>query len=377
MVKNTMSLNEYDWLIIGAGLYGVAFARQMTNKGYKCLVIDKNNFIGGNCATKNVNGIEVHKFGAHIFHTNDTEVWNWINQYANFNNFVNSPIAEYKGSIFNLPFNMNTFAQMFGVSTPNDAKERIERERKTYGVKNPKNLEEQAISMVGKTIYETLIKGYTEKQWGKKCAELPSEIIKRLPVRYTYDNNFFNAKYQGIPLHGYSEMILKILQGVREDPVPCKLSYDFLGIHREYLENLADRILYTGPIDAFFGYKYGALEYRSLKFVMEEYGCENYQGVAVKNFTDVDIPYTRVIEHKHFVFDDTSKNTIVTYEYPEKWEKGKPEYYPVRDKKNLKLFNKYLTECPKNVRFGGRLGMYEYNDMDVTIRKAMDLAKEY
>jgi UDP-galactopyranose mutase len=367
---------KYDWLIVGAGLFGTTFAREMTNKGFKCLIVEKDDFIGGNCASETKNGIEVHKFGAHIFHTNDLEVWKWINKYSSFNNFVNSPVAEYNGKIYNLPFNMNTFCQIFeGVTTPNDAKRVIKSEIEKYGVKNPKNLEEQAISLVGETIFDILIKGYTEKQWGRPCKELPASIIKRLPVRFTFDNNFFNARYQGIPEIGYTKMIEKIINGVyNEKSIDYQLNADFLK-NREYFENLAENVLFTGPIDAFFNYKFGNLEYRSLRFETVEKKTNNFQGVAVKNFTSADVPYTRVIEHKHFMFDCTTDISYVTYEYPDDWKVCKREYYPIRNETNIKLLNKYINICPKNVHFGGRLGMYEYNDMDTTIRKAIDFAK--
>ncbi len=367
---------EYNWLIVGAGLFGATFAREMTNKGFKCLIIEKDNFIGGNCASENKNGIEIHKFGAHIFHTNDVEVWNWINKYSSFNNFVNSPVAEYNGKIYNLPFNMNTFCQIFdGITTPSEVQRIINSEITKYGVKNPKNLEEQAISLVGKTIFEILIKGYTEKQWGRPCKELPTSIIKRLPVRFTFDNNFFNARYQGIPEIGYTRMIENIINGTNtEQPIECCLNTDFLE-QREYFVNIAKNILFTGPIDAFFEYKFGNLEYRSLKFETFEKNTNNYQGVAVKNFTSANVPYTRVIEHKHFMFDTLSDISYVTFEYPDKWKLGKRAFYPIRNKTNVELLNKYLSIRPKNIYFGGRLGMYEYNDMDTTIRKAIDFSK--
>lgn len=366
----------FDWLIVGAGLFGTTFAREMTNKGFRCLIVEKDNFVGGNCASENKNGIEVHKFGAHIFHTNDLEVWQWINKYSSFNNFVNSPIAEYSGKIYNLPFNMNTFCQIFDeIASPTDAIRIINSEIEKYGVENPKNLEEQAISLVGKTIFDILIKGYTEKQWGRPCKELPTSIIKRLPVRFTFDNNFFNAKYQGIPELGYTKMIEKIINGVKnEKTIECRLNTDFFN-NRECLKVFANNILFTGPIDKFFDYKFGNLEYRSLRFETVKKNINNYQGVAVKNFTSYDVPYTRVIEHKHFMFDALTDVTYITYEYPDEWKLGKREYYPIRNETNLELLNKYLSICPKNVNFGGRLGMYEYNDMDVTIKKAIDLAK--
>ena len=374
-LKNGKIMKKYDWLIVGAGLFGTTFAREMTNKGKNCLIVERDNFIGGNCASENIKGIEIHKFGAHIFHTNDDEVWKWINKYSEFNNFINSPIAEdNKFRIYNLPFNMNTFNQILGTSRPRDAEFVINAEIERSGIKDPKNLEEQAISMVGTTIFETLIKGYTEKQWGRKCSELPASIIKRLPLRFTYDNNFFNAKHQGIPLKGYSKMIETIIKGTSsEESIEFRLSVDFLK-NRKELESIADKILFTGPIDAYFDYDLGHLEYRSLKFEIEEYNSTNYQGVAVKNYVSSKPLYTRSIEHKHFMFDTKSPVTFVSYELPDKWEPGKREYYPICDDKNLKLLDKYFNKCPDNVYFGGRLGKYEYNDMDVTIRKAIDLA---
>ena len=357
---------KYNYLIIGAGLYGSIFAYEMNKKGKKCLVIDKRNHIGGNIYCENIEGINVHKYGAHIFHTSNKEVWEYINNFCEFNNYINSPIANYKGEIYNLPFNMNTFNKLWGVVTPKESKAKIEEQKKEFSITEPKNLEEQAISLIGKDIYEKLIKGYTEKQWGRKATELPAFIIKRLPVRFTYDNNYFNDRYQGIPIGGYTKIIEKMLEGIE-----VKLNTNFFD-NREYFENIAEKIVFTGMIDEFYNYKFGKLEYRSLRFETETLDEENYQGNAVVNYTEREISYTRIIEHKHFEFGKQEK-TVITKEYPNEWKEGDEPYYPVNDEKNNKLYEKYkkLAEKEKNIIFGGRLGEYKYYDMDKVIEKVL------
>lgn len=359
-------MQKYDYLIVGAGLYGSIFAYEMNKKGKKCLVIDKRDHIGGNIYCENIEGINVHKYGAHIFHTSNKEVWEYINQFCEFNNYINSPIANYKGEIHNLPFNMNTFNKLWGVRTPEEAKRKIEEQKKEFGIVEPKNLEEQAISLIGKDIYEKLIKGYTEKQWGRKATELPAFIIKRLPVRFIYDNNYFNDRYQGIPIGGYTKVIEKILEGVE-----VKLNTNFFD-NREYFENIAEKIVFTGMIDEFYNYQFGKLEYRSLRFETEVLNEENYQGNAVVNYTEREIPYTRIIEHKHFEFGKQEK-TVITREYPSEWKEGDEPYYPVNDEKNNELYEKYkeLAEKENRVIFGGRLGEYKYYDMDKVIEKVL------
>lgn len=360
-------MKKYDYLIVGAGLYGSIFAYEMNKKGKKCLVIDKRNHIGGNIYCENIEGINVHKYGAHIFHTSNKEVWEYINQFCEFNNYINSPIANYKGEIYNLPFNMNTFNKLWGVVTPKEAKAKIEEQKKEFSISEPKNLEEQAISLIGKDIYKKLIKGYTEKQWGRKATELPAFIIKRLPVRFTYDNNYFNDRYQGIPIGGYAKIIEKMLNGIE-----IKLNTNFFD-DREYFENIAEKIVFTGMIDEFYNYKFGKLEYRSLRFETEILDEENYQGNAVVNYTEREIPYTRIIEHKHFEFGKQEK-TVITKEYPSEWKEGDEPYYPVNDEKNNKLYEKYreLAEKETNIIFGGRLGEYKYYDMDKVIEKVLE-----
>ena len=363
---------KYDYLIVGAGLFGATFAYEMNKIGKKCLVIDRRNHIGGNVYCENINGINVHKYGAHIFHTNDKAIWNYINQFAEFNNYINSPIANYKGEIYNLPFNMNTFSKLWGISTPEEAIAKIGEQKKEYNISEPKNLEEQAISLVGKDIYLKLVKEYTEKQWGRDCKELPAFIIKRLPVRFTYDNNYFNDKYQGIPIGGYNVIIEKMLQGST-----VELGVDYLK-NREKYNQLADKILYTGMIDEYYDYKFGNLEWRSLKFKNEiYYDIDNYQGNAVVNYTSHDQEYTRIIEHKHFEFNKC-KGTVITKEYPQKWKNGDEAYYPVNDDKNNQLFSKYkeLVDKEEKVIFGGRLGNYKYYDMDKIISCALDLVRK-
>ena len=363
-------MKEYDYLIVGSGLFGAIFAYEANKRGKKCLVIDKRPHIGGNIYTENQDGINVHKYGAHIFHTNNKEVWSYINNFAEFNRYTNSPVAIYKGEVYNMPFNMNTFNKLWGVITPKEAKEKIEEEKKKANISEPKNLEEQAISLVGQTIYEKLVKGYTEKQWGKKAKDLPSFIIKRLPVRFTYDNNYFNDSYQGIPIGGYTKIIEKMLDGI-----DIKLNCDFFD-NREELEKKADKIIFTGMIDKYYNYCYGELEYRSLRFETEKQDTENYQGNAVVNYTEYEVPYTRIIEHKHFEYGKGDK-TIITREYPDVWTKEKEPYYPINDEKNNALYEKYkeLSEKDNKVIFGGRLGKYKYYDMDKVIEEALNLVK--
>ena len=362
-------MKKYDYLIVGSGLFGATFANLATEKGKKCLVIEKREAVGGNIRTEKTEEITVHLYGAHIFHTSDKKVWDYINKFAEFNNFVNSPVANYKGEIYNMPFNMNTFAKMFGVAFPDEAKKIIDEQRKEI-TKTPENLEEQAISLVGREIYTKLIKGYTEKQWGRDCTELPPFIIKRLPVRYTYDNNYFNDRYQGIPVGGYTQIIEKMLENC--DVV---LNTDFLENKEKYLD-MAEKCVYTGPIDAYFDYSLGELSYRSLRFETEILDKENYQGVAVMNFNEREIPYTRIIEHKHFEFGKQAK-TVITREYPQDWNRNLEPYYPVNDEKNNALYAEYqkLAEKEKNVFFGGRLAQYKYYDMDKCIASAFAFAE--
>ncbi len=361
-------MKNYDYLIVGAGLYGSVFAYEAKKRGKECLVIDKRNHIGGNIYCENIEGINVHKYGAHIFHTSNKNIWDYVNQFATFNRFTNSPVAFYKNEIYNLPFNMNTFSRLWNVRTPQEVKDIIKKQIVESGIKEPQNLEEQAIKLVGKDIYEKLVKGYTEKQWGKECKDLPAFIIKRLPVRYTYDNNYFNDLYQGIPIGGYNQIIEKMLEGIE-----VKLNQDFFSKKDEYL-NLADKVIFTGMIDEFFNYKFGELEYRSLKFETSVLNEENYQGNAVVNYTEFEVPYTRIIEHKHFEFGQQEK-TVITKEYPSTWSKGDEPYYPVNDCKNNNLFLKYLdlASKEKNVIFGGRLGEYKYYDMHNVIEAALEL----
>ena len=359
---------EYDYLIVGAGLFGAVFAHEMTKIGKNCLIIEKRNHIAGNAYTELNENINVHKYGAHIFHTNNKEVWDYINKFADFNRFTNSPVANFNGKLYNLPFNMNTFYQMWGVKTPAEAKAKIEAQKADANIENPQNLEEQAISLVGKDIYEKLVKGYTEKQWGRDCKDLPSFIIKRLPVRFTFDNNYFNDLYQGIPIGGYTKIVEKMLEGIE-----VKLNTDFFEDKEKWL-NIADKIIFTGMIDQYYDYCYGELEYRGLNFEFETLNIENYQGNAVINYTDAETPYTRIIEHKHFENSDSPK-TIITKEYPKSWSKGEEAYYPMNDEKNSELFNKYveLSKKEDKVIFGGRLGMYKYFDMWQIIDEALNL----
>ena len=360
----------YDYLIVGTGLFGSIFAYEAIKRGKKCLVIDRRNHIGGNIYCKNKEGINIHKYGAHIFHTNNKEVWDYVNQFVEFNNYINSPVANYRGEIYNLPFNMNTFSKMWNIATPQEARNIIDKQKQVIK-KEPENLEEQAISLVGTDIYIKLIKGYTEKQWGRDCKDLPAFIIKRLPVRYTYDNNYFNARYQGIPIGGYNQIIEKLLANC-----DVELNVDFVE-QREKFQNIADKIVFTGAIDSYFDYKFGQLEYRGLRFETERLEQDNYQGVAVMNFTAREVPYTRIIEHKHFEFG-TQSITYVTKEYPADWHLGEEAYYPVNDDKNQKLYQKYLdlAKQENNVIFGGRLGEYKYYDMDKVIESVLNLVKK-
>lgn len=357
----------YNYLIVGAGLFGSIFAHEATKKGKTCLVIDKRNHIGGNIYTEEVEGIQVHKYGAHIFHTSNKKVWDYINQFAEFNRYTNSPVAYYKGEIFNMPFNMNTFNKMWGVITPDQAKKKIAEQIAESGITDPQNLEEQAISLVGNDIYEKLVKGYTQKQWGKLCTELPSFIIKRLPVRFTYDNNYFNDLYQGIPVGGYTQIISKMLEGS-----DVRLNTDYFA-NRQELDSLAEKTVFTGMIDEFYSHCFGTLEYRSLHFETQILDEENYQGNAVVNYTEFDVPYTRIIEHKHFEFGE-QKKTVITKEYPKQWENGAEPYYPINDNKNGNLYAKYKELAEKEVKviFGGRLAEYKYYDMHNVIQQALE-----
>ena len=367
---------KYDYLIIGAGLYGAVFAQQAKAAGKKVLVIDKRNHIAGNVYTEKVEGIDVHKYGAHIFHTNNKAVWNYVNKFVEFNRFTNSPVANYKGELFSLPFNMYTFNRMWGVVTPEEAAAKIAEQKAAAGIAEPKNLEEQAISLVGTDIYEKLIKGYTQKQWGRPCTELPSFIIKRLPVRLTFDNNYFNALYQGIPVGGYTRLVENLLEGIE-----VRLGVDYLENKAE-LDALAEKVVYTGPIDAYYGYKLGALEYRSVRFETELLDIPNFQGNAAVNYTDAETPYTRIIEHKWFTFGKDEQGndlpkTVISREYSSEWHPGDEPYYPVNDEKNSALYAKYkaLAEQEEKVIFGGRLGEYKYYDMDAVIAAALAAAE--
>lgn len=370
----------YDYLIVGSGLFGATFAYRAQQAGKKCLVIDKRPHLGGNVYCEKIEGINVHKYGAHIFHTSNKKVWNFVNSIVEFNRYTNSPVANYQGKLYNLPFNMNTFHQMWGVVTPQQAKEKIEEQRanaveamKKVGIKEPRNLEEQAISLIGTDIYEALIKGYTEKQWGRKCTDLPAFIIKRLPVRFVYDNNYFNDKYQGIPIGGYNKLIEGLLEGVE-----VKTNTDFFE-NRSYWESTAEKIVFTGKIDEFYNYQFGKLEYRTVKFEKEIHDCSNYQGNAVVNYTEKEIPYTRIIEHKHFEMFGTEveecPKTVISKEYSTEWKDGMEPYYPVNDEKNSTLYNQYkeLANKEQNVIFGGRLAEYKYYDMAPIIEKVLNI----
>ena len=367
----------YDYLIVGAGLFGAVFAHEAKKHGKSCLVVEKRNHIAGNIYCKNVDGIHVHQYGAHIFHTSDRKIWDYINQFSEFNNYINSPVAIYKDELYNLPFNMNTFSKMWNIQTPAQAKAKIAEQIADLGITEPKNLEEQALSLVGTDVYEKLIKGYTEKQWGRPCTELPSFIIKRLPVRLTFDNNYFNALYQGIPVGGYTKMIANMLGDVE-----VRLNTDYFE-HKEELDALAEKVIYTGPIDAYFDYKLGELEYRSVRFETEVLDQPNFQGNAAVNYTDAETPWTRIIEHKWFEFGKDEEGnylpkTVISREYSSEWKLGDEPYYPVNDEKNGKLYEEYkkLAEKEENIIFGGRLGEYKYYDMDAVIAAALDMCEK-
>lgn len=360
---------KYDYLIVGAGLFGAVFAHEAVKRGKKCLVIDKRNHIAGNIYTYEQGGINVHRYGAHIFHTSDKEIWDYVNTFAEFNNYINSPVAVYKDELYNLPFNMNTFSKMWGIRTPAEAKSIIESQIKELNIDNPANLEEQALSLVGRDVYEKLIKGYTRKQWGRECTELPAFIIKRLPLRFTYDNNYFNDRYQGIPIGGYTQIIEKMLEG---SDVMLETDYS-----RFDASDIADKVIYTGMIDEYYDYCFGHLAYRTVKFETEELECENYQGNAVVNYTDSEVQWTRIIEHKHFEFGN-QPTTVISKEFSTEWHPGMEPYYPVNDEVNTKLYEKYreLADKETKVYFGGRLGNYKYYDMDKVIRAALDMVSD-
>lgn len=361
---------KYDYLIVGAGLFGSVFAREAMDKGKTCLVIDRRDHIGGNIYTEEMEGIQVHRYGAHIFHTSDRKIWNYINRFTEFNHYINSPIAVYKNELYNLPFNMNTFSKMWNIRTPQEAKQIISEQIRNLNITNPANLEEQALSLVGTDVYEKLVKGYTEKQWGRSCKDLPAFIIRRLPLRFTYDNNYFNDRYQGIPMEGYTAVIEKLLKGA-----DIRTGTDFLKERKAY-DKIAGKVVFTGMIDEYYEYRLGALAYRSVRFETEVLDCDNYQGNAVVNYTDREIPYTRIIEHKHFAFGQ-QKKTVISREYSSEWKVGDEPYYPVNDADNSKLYEEYrkLAEKEENVIFGGRLGSYRYYDMDQVIGSALEAAK--
>ena len=360
---------KYDYLIVGAGLFGSVFAREAMDKGKTCLVIDRRDHIGGNIYTEEMEGIQVHRYGAHIFHTSDRKIWNYINRFTEFNHYINSPIAVYKNELYNLPFNMNTFSKMWNIRTPQEAKQIISEQIRNLNITNPANLEEQALSLVGTDVYEKLVKGYTEKQWGRSCKDLPAFIIRRLPLRFTYDNNYFNDRYQGIPTEGYTAVIEKLLKGA-----DIKTGTDFLKERKAY-DKIAGKVVFTGMIDEYYEYRLGALAYRSVRFETEVLDCDNYQGNAVVNYTDREIPYTRIIEHKHFAFGQ-QKKTVISREYSSEWKVGDEPYYPVNDADNSKLYEEYrkLAEKEEHVIFGGRLGSYRYYDMDQVIGSALEAA---
>ena len=364
-------MKEYDYIIAGAGLFGATFAHQARKHGKKCLVIDRRSHTGGNTFCRNVDGINVHEYGAHIFHTNDKGIWDFVNSFVEFNRYTNSPVANYEGKLYNLPFNMNTFYQLWSVKTPAEAEQKIKEQVASVHISKPANLEEQALMLVGPDIYEKLIKGYTEKQWGRKATELPAFIIKRLPVRFTFDNNYFNDRYQGIPHGGYNLLTAGLLEGIE-----VKLNSDFLA-DKDYFSNLGNKVVYTGALDEYFGHRFGALQYRSLRFEHEQLDIANYQGNAVVNYTEASIPFTRIIEHKHFEFG-TQPHTIITREYPAEWEKGMEPYYPVNDDQNMERFKHYqqLASEEKNVLFGGRLAEYKYYDMHQVIAAALVTARK-
>ena len=364
----------YDYLVVGAGLFGAVFAREATDRGCSCLVIDRRNHIAGNAYCEDMYGIPVHTYGAHIFHTSDRKIWDYVNRFAEFNNFVNSPVAIYKDELYNLPFNMNTFAKMWNVKTPAEARQKIEEQKAEAGITEPQNLEEQAISLVGRDIYEKLVKGYTEKQWGRDCKDLPAFIIKRLPVRMIFDNNYFNDRYQGIPEKGYKEMVAAMLSGIE-----VRTGVDYLKDRDKY-RALAKKVIYTGALDEYFGYCYGNLQYRMVRFEQEVKDTDNYQGNAVVNYTEREVPYTRIIEHKHFYPGLKTEKTVISREYPAEWHPGEEPYYPINDARNAELYAKYkeLADREEGVIFGGRLGEYKYYDMDKVIASAWNLvAKEF
>ena len=364
-------MSKYDYLIVGAGLFGAVFANEATKAGKKCLVIDKRDHIAGNIYCEKIEGINVHKYGAHIFHTSNKNTWNYVNQFAEFNNYINSPVAVYKDELYNLPFNMNTFSKMWNIKTPKEAQAIIEEQKADLNITEPKNLEEQALSLVGKDIYQKLIKGYTEKQWGRDCTELPSFIIKRLPLRFTFDNNYFNDRFQGIPMGGYTPIVEKMLEGSE-----VMLNTDYFEFIKDNAD-ITDKVVYTGMIDEYFGFKLGHLEYRTVRFETEVLDEENYQGNAVVNYTEREVPYTRIIEHKHFEYGKQPK-TVISREYYSEWKPGIEPYYPINDEKNGNLFAQYkeLADKEENVIFGGRLGNYKYYDMDKVIEAALECAKE-
>lgn len=360
----------YDYLIVGAGLYGSVFAHEMTKKGKTCLILEKRAHVGGNIYTQEIEGIQVHTYGAHIFHTNDKMIWEYVNQFTDFNNYINSPMADYKGELYNLPFNMNTFYKMWGKSKPSEVADIIAKQREEI-TDAPKNLEEQAISLVGRDVYEKLIKGYTQKQWGRSCQDLPAFIIRRLPVRYTYDNNYFNDRFQGIPIGGYTKVIEQMLAGVE-----VKLNTDYFE-DKTHWDAMAEKIVYTGPIDAYFNYQFGALEYRSVRFETEILDTPNYQGNAVVNYTDEDVPYTRIIEHKHFEYG-TQPRTVISREFSEEWAKGQEPYYPINDDQNQEIYQLYkaLADTESKLILGGRLGDYKYYNMDQVIESALECVRK-
>ncbi len=362
---------KYDYLIVGAGLFGAVFACEARKRGKSCLVVEKRNHIAGNVYCEDIHGIQVHKYGAHIFHTSDKEIWEYVNQFAEFNHYINAPIARYKDELYNLPFNMNTFSRMWGIATPKEAQDIIAGQIADLNISEPKNLEEQALSLAGRDVYEKLIKGYTEKQWGRDCKDLPAFIIRRLPLRFTYDNNYFNDRFQGIPIGGYTRLVERLLEGIE-----VRLSTDYLE-HRQELDGLADRVVYTGMIDRFYNYSLGVLEYRSVRFETEELEVENYQGNAVVNYTDKEVPYTRIIEHKHFEFGK-QPTTVISREYSSEWKKGDEPYYPINDEKNNGLYERYrqLAKKEERIIFGGRLGGYRYYDMDKVIAEALKVCEK-
>lgn len=359
---------KYDYLIVGAGLYGAVMAHELHKRGKKCLVIDRRSHIAGNIYCEEIEGSQVHKYGAHIFHTSNRKIWDYMNQFAEFNHYINSPIAVYKDELYNLPFNMNTFSKMWGIRTPEEARAMIANQVKEAGIKEPRNLEEQCLSLVGRDVFEKLVKGYTEKQWGRDCKELPAFIIRRLPVRFTYDNNYFNDRYQGIPIGGYTAVAERMLEGIE-----VRTDTDFYTFQKEH-PDIAEKIIFTGMIDEYFGYRLGALEYRSVRFETEVLDCGNYQGNAVVNYTEREVPYTRIIEHKHFEFGKQEK-TVISREYSSEWKVGMEPYYPVNDAKNSALFAEYrkLADAEKKVIFGGRLGNYQYYDMDKVVEAALGM----